>query len=117
MRRSPTRKARATPKDARRLFPVANTVGTASPYKTLRDLLDAARGSPGKITLASPGPGTTFHIALETLKHAANVNMTYVPYAATPPALENRDLTRALFPPQVASWSAPAAPGAEVQAP
>ena len=62
-------------------------VGTASPYKTLRDLLDAARGSPGKITLASPGPGTTFHIALEMLKRAAKVNITYVPYAATPPAL------------------------------
>ena len=62
-------------------------VGTASPHKTLRDLLDAARESPGKITLASPGPGTTFHIALETLKRAANVNITYVPYPATPPAL------------------------------
>jgi tripartite-type tricarboxylate transporter receptor subunit TctC len=62
-------------------------VGANSPHRTLRDLLDAARISPGKITLASPGPGTTFHIALEMLKRAANVNITYVPYPATPPAL------------------------------
>jgi tripartite-type tricarboxylate transporter receptor subunit TctC len=62
-------------------------VAATSPYRTLRDLLDAARGSQGKITVASPGPGTTFHIALETLKRAADVNLTYVPYPATPPAL------------------------------
>ena len=37
--------------------------------------------------------------------------------ATPPPALENRDLTRAALPPQVASWAAPVAPGAEVQAP
>jgi tripartite-type tricarboxylate transporter receptor subunit TctC len=62
-------------------------VSAKSPYKSLGDLLDAARKNPGKITVASPGPGTTFHIALETLKRAANVNVTYVPYPATPPAL------------------------------
>jgi tripartite-type tricarboxylate transporter receptor subunit TctC len=62
-------------------------VNAASPYKTLGDLLKAARAEPGKITLASPGPATTFHIALEMLKRAANVNITYVPYPTTPPAL------------------------------
>lgn len=62
-------------------------VSAPSPYLTLQTLLDAARATPGKITFASPGPGTTFHIALEALKRAANLNITYVPYAATPPAL------------------------------
>ena len=62
-------------------------VAATSPYNTLGDLLDAARKSHGKITVASPGPGTTYHIALETLKRAADVNLTYVPYPATPPAL------------------------------
>ena len=57
------------------------------PYRTLPDLLNAARAKPGEVTLASPGPGTTFHIALEMLKRAANVDITYVPYPATPPAL------------------------------
>jgi tripartite-type tricarboxylate transporter receptor subunit TctC len=67
--------------------PSVLAVGAKSPYKSLSDLLDAARKNPGKITIASPGPSTTYHIALETLKRAANANVTYVPYPATPPAL------------------------------
>src|SRR3954452_2691443 len=62
-------------------------VNAGSPYRTLADLLNAARAKPGEVTLASPGPGTTFHIALEMLKRAAKVDITYVPYPATPPAL------------------------------
>jgi len=62
-------------------------VNATSPYRTFTDLLDAARARPGEVTLASPGPATTFHIALEMLKRAAGVSITYVPYAATPPAL------------------------------
>jgi tripartite-type tricarboxylate transporter receptor subunit TctC len=67
--------------------PAVIVVNAASPHRTLTDLLDGARAKPGAVTLASPGPGTTFHIALETLKRAAGVNITYVPYPATPPAL------------------------------
>jgi len=67
--------------------PAFIVVGTSSPYHTLGDLFAAARANPGKITLASPGPATTFHIALEMLKRTAKVNITYVPYPTTPPAL------------------------------
>jgi tripartite-type tricarboxylate transporter receptor subunit TctC len=67
--------------------PALIVVNAASPYRTLADLLDAARANPGAVTMASPGPGTTFHIALEMLKRVAGVSITYVPYAATPPAL------------------------------
>jgi tripartite-type tricarboxylate transporter receptor subunit TctC len=67
--------------------PAVIVVNATSPYRTLTDLLDAARAKPGAVTMASPGPGTTFHIALEMLKRDAGVNITYVPYAATPPAL------------------------------
>src|SRR5262245_22912361 len=62
-------------------------VNAASPYRTFADFIDAARAKPGELTLASPGPGTTFHVAFETLKRVANINMTYVPYAGTAPAL------------------------------
>jgi tripartite-type tricarboxylate transporter receptor subunit TctC len=67
--------------------PALIVVAASSPYRTLGDLLGAARANPGKITLASPGPATTFHIAFEMLKRTADVNMIYVPYAGTPPAL------------------------------
>jgi tripartite-type tricarboxylate transporter receptor subunit TctC len=67
--------------------PALIVVAASSPYRTLGDLLGAARANPGQLTLASPGPATTFHIAFEMLKRTADVNMTYVPYAGTPPAL------------------------------
>src|SRR5262249_6405726 len=62
-------------------------VNSASPYRTLADLLDAARAKPGALTLASVGPGTAQHIGFEMLKRAANVDLTYVPYAGGAPAI------------------------------
>ena len=62
-------------------------VNDASPYRTLADLVDAARAKPGELTMASNGPATGQHIAFETLKHAAEFNLTYVPYAGSPPTV------------------------------
>lgn len=62
-------------------------VNGASPYRTLADLLDAARAKPGELTLASFGPASATHIAFEMLKRAANVNLTFVPYPSTPPTI------------------------------
>jgi tripartite-type tricarboxylate transporter receptor subunit TctC len=62
-------------------------VNAASPYRTLGDLLDAARAHPGELTLASVGPATTQQIAFEVLKRAANVAMTHVPFAGNAPAV------------------------------
>jgi tripartite-type tricarboxylate transporter receptor subunit TctC len=67
--------------------PALIVVAGSSPYRSLGDLLDAARANPGKVTLASPGPATTFHIAYEMLRRTAGIEMTYVPYPGTPPAL------------------------------
>ena len=62
-------------------------VNSASPYRTLKDLLAAARTRPGELTLASVGPATAQHIGFEKLKRAAGVNVTYVPYAGGAPAI------------------------------
>lgn len=62
-------------------------VNSASPYQTLKDLLDAARSKPGQLTFASVGPATAQHIGFERLKRAANVDMTYVPYSGGAPAI------------------------------
>jgi tripartite-type tricarboxylate transporter receptor subunit TctC len=69
-----------------RILPLV-VVNSASPYRTLADLLDAARAKPGALTLASDGPGTGHHIAIEMLKRAANVNMLFVPYPGGAPAV------------------------------
>jgi tripartite-type tricarboxylate transporter receptor subunit TctC len=55
-------------------------VNSASPYRTLNDLLAAARGRPGDLTIAGTGPATAIHIAVEQLIHAANVDMIFVPF-------------------------------------
>ena len=67
--------------------PTVIVVNSASPYRTLADLLDAARAKPGDLTLAAAGPATVLQIAFEMLKRAANVNMTFVPYPGGAPAV------------------------------
>jgi len=62
-------------------------VNSASRYHTLAELLDAARARPGELTLASVGPGSAAHIGFEMLKRAAKVDITFVPYAGTAPAV------------------------------
>jgi tripartite-type tricarboxylate transporter receptor subunit TctC len=67
--------------------PMVIVVNGASPYRTLDDLMKAARAKPGGLTLAAAGPGTPAQIAFEILKRAANVNMSFVPYPGGPPAI------------------------------
>jgi tripartite-type tricarboxylate transporter receptor subunit TctC len=60
-------------------YPSAIIVSAASPYRTLTDLLNAAREKPGELTMAN-FIGTSTHIGFEVLKRKANVDMTFVPY-------------------------------------
>ncbi|HEX2825743.1 MAG TPA: tripartite tricarboxylate transporter substrate binding protein [Burkholderiales bacterium] len=50
------------------------------PYRTLKDLLSAARAAPGKLSYGSAGNGSPTNIAMEMFKAAANVDITHVPY-------------------------------------
>jgi tripartite-type tricarboxylate transporter receptor subunit TctC len=65
--------------------PSVIAVNGSSGYRTLADLIDAARAKPGNLTLASAGPATGAHIAFEMLKRAAGVNIIFVPYAGAAP--------------------------------
>ncbi len=62
-------------------------VNAASPNRTLGDLLAAARSKPGELTIASTGPASSPHIAIEKLKRLANADFLYVPYPGTGPAV------------------------------
>ena len=68
-------------------LPMIIVVNSGSPYRTLADLLTAARTKPGELTLASGGPATIQHIAFEMLRRSANVNITFVPYSGNPAAV------------------------------
>jgi tripartite-type tricarboxylate transporter receptor subunit TctC len=67
--------------------PMVLVVLGSSPYHTLNDLIAAARAKPGELAFASGGPGSSLHVAIEVLKRAANINVTYVPYGGTAPAI------------------------------
>ncbi len=69
-------------------LPQLVVVNAASPYRTLADLLDAARARPGELALAGIGPRTRQRIAFELFKQAAGVDMTRVGFAGTAPALD-----------------------------
>ena len=57
------------------------------PYRTLEDLLAAARAQPGKLTYASQGNGTSAHLAGEMFTNLARVQITHVPYRGASNAL------------------------------
>jgi tripartite-type tricarboxylate transporter receptor subunit TctC len=61
---------------------IPHIVGTSGegPYKTINDLVSAARAQPGKLTYGSSGPGTGSHLAGELLNADYNLSMTHVPY-------------------------------------
>ena len=58
-----------------------------SPYRSVADVLTAARSTPGKLTFASQGNGTSAHLAGEMFKNLAKVEMTRIPYRGAGPAL------------------------------
>ena len=55
-------------------------VPAASPFKTLGDLLSAARAKPGAINFATSGPGSLSHLAGELMMRQANIKMAHIPY-------------------------------------
>ena len=66
--------------------PTVLVVGANSKYKTLADLLAAARGS-DKLNYASAGSGTNTHLGMELLKREAKLSMNHVPYRGAAPAI------------------------------
>ncbi len=67
--------------------PVILVVKTDSPYKTLTELLAAAKAKPGVVRMASPGNGTIGHMSGELLARKAGVKFLHVPYKGAGPAM------------------------------
>ena len=51
-----------------------------SPFKTFNDLLTYARANPGKLSYATPGTGTSLHLAMEEIGAKAGVEFLHVPF-------------------------------------
>jgi tripartite-type tricarboxylate transporter receptor subunit TctC len=59
-------------------------VGTDSPYRTLGDLVAAAKAKPGTINIGHAGIGSGTHLSTEKFIAAANVKVVEVPFKGTP---------------------------------
>jgi tripartite-type tricarboxylate transporter receptor subunit TctC len=62
-------------------------VSPESNWKSLKDFVDAAKKSPGKLNFSSAGIGSGTHFNLEKLKIAAGIDVVHVPYKGTPEAI------------------------------
>ena len=67
--------------------PVLIATGADSKYKSLSDVVAAARKAPGNVNYGSPGSGTSIHLAAELFEKAAGIELTHVPYKGSNPAL------------------------------
>lgn len=60
--------------------PLVIVTGTDSPYKTLADVVKAAKEKPGSINYATSGNGTVAHLAAESFQKVAGIKLTHIPY-------------------------------------
>ncbi len=66
--------------------PAVAVVSRNSPVRSLRELVERAKASPGSMTYASAGIGSFAHLSGEMFKWRAGVDMIHVPYRGTAPA-------------------------------
>ena len=67
--------------------PTILVVRAESPYRSVKDFVDAATASPGKINYSSSGVYGTLHVAMEMFAHAAGIRLFHVPYQGAGPAI------------------------------
>ena len=67
--------------------PAALVVAKDSPYKSMRDLIAAAKAKPGALSYGSAGVGAFSHLNGELLKSLAGIDVVHVPYKGAGPAL------------------------------
>jgi tripartite-type tricarboxylate transporter receptor subunit TctC len=67
--------------------PTVLVVRADGPYKTLKDLVDAAKARPGEINYASSGVYGTLHVAMEIFAAAADIKLFHIPYQGGGPAV------------------------------
>ncbi|MDQ0026660.1 tripartite-type tricarboxylate transporter receptor subunit TctC [Variovorax paradoxus] len=67
--------------------PVVFSVREGAAIKSLPELVAAAKAKPGGVTVATPGNGSTPHLAMELFQHTAGLSLRHVPYKGGAQAL------------------------------
>src|SRR5262249_40609886 len=60
--------------------PLVMSVNASAPYRSVQDVVKAARSRPGQLNFATAGPGTSTHLAAEMFRSMTGVNIVLVPY-------------------------------------
>lgn len=66
--------------------PITVAVKADSPWKTIKDIVEEAKKSPGKLTYCTPGVFSSQHIAMEVFAKFAGISITHVPATGGGPA-------------------------------
>lgn len=69
------------------LVPSVLVVNPSLPVKDVPELITYLKANPGKVFYASPGAGTSIHLAAELFKMMTKTDMTHVPYKGSSPAM------------------------------
>ncbi len=67
--------------------PQVLVVNAKSPYKTVKELIDAAKAQPGRLTFGHAGIGSQTHLAAENFVNSAKIDAVAVPYKGEGPGL------------------------------
>ena len=68
-------------------LPLVLLVTPSLPYRSVQELIAAAKAEPGKLSYASSGAGGAPHLAAEILKTSAGIEVLHVPYKGGGPAV------------------------------
>jgi tripartite-type tricarboxylate transporter receptor subunit TctC len=69
--------------------PVVLLVNAASPFRSAKDLVAAAKRTPDKLTYGSAGVGSIAHLGMEELAHVMGVKLVHVPYKGSSQAFSD----------------------------
>ncbi len=67
--------------------PKVMCVANARPWRSVQEVIAAAKARPGQLTAGSAGPGSSLHLALELFKRTTGTDIQHVPYRGAAPAV------------------------------
>lgn len=67
--------------------PVVIAINPNAPFANVAKMIEAAKAKPGGLSYASPGNGSTPHMAIELFERTAGITLQHVPYRGGAPAI------------------------------
>ncbi len=88
-------------------LPNVLVVGSGSPFKSVKDLIAAAKAKPDSLNYASAGVGSATHVNAEKFRSVAGIQVTHIPFKGTPETIVETSSGRVdfMFTPVLASIS------------